>query len=335
MTYPSPKPKNEIHTMIVSLVWILSVSFLLSFFAKLFWVFDYFSHFMMQYFVGGIILCALLLVIRQYKYAVLALCIALLSFVESRRVLQDPFQFFSPLQTESMIEGALFKIVQYNHNFGKQDFRDVEAWLKRNVSNYDVVVFQEASDQTVKLLQSLKDIYPYQIHESRNHPFGMAIISKNQIIDHDVIPLGKSVFNNFALRFSINLPDQEEPLVLYALHAVPPVGSFYFQQRNFEILELAHKIKEDSSNFIAFVGDWNITPYSPYFSELKEISGLKYQAFGLFLNPTWASFHYLQFLKIPIDHVLHSDSLVLLDKEVGKSFGSDHHSLIVTLGIPK
>jgi endonuclease/exonuclease/phosphatase (EEP) superfamily protein YafD len=314
-------------------MWILCGSVVCSLFAKFFWFFDLFSHFLMQYFIGGILLSAFLLGFRKYKLSFLALCIALISFTESRINLEKPFQFFAPLNTASVIEEKPIRLVQYNHNIGKRNFNDVKQWLEQNSDKFDIVVLQEASSQTVILAESLKHLYPYQIHEPRDHPFGMVILSHHQISEQEIIPLHGPNFNNILIRLAIDFPNSEEPIIVYALHAVPPIGSHYFTQRNFELHETARIISEDDAQNLVLIGDWNLTPYSPYFADLLQTSGLKFQSSGLFLNPTWPSFIEYNFLKIPIDHVLQSSSLKFLDKNVFQGFHSDHNILITTLGV--
>ena len=218
-------------------------------------------------------------------------------------------------------------------NVGKLDFNTVKRWLEQNADLFDVVVLQEASTQTVFLAEALERVYPYQIHEPRDHAFGMVVLSRYQVLEQEVIPLHGPMFDSIAIRMAIDFPNSKEPFIIYALHAVPPVTNSYFAQRNFELHETAKIISEDTGRQIALIGDLNLTPYSPYFSNLLKTSGLKFQSTGLFLNPTWPTFNKYRLLKIPIDHVLHSSSLRFLDKNVVKGFGSDHNALVTVLGM--
>jgi len=311
-----------------ALVWLLSASYLCSLLANYFWAFDLFSHFLTQYCFAGLFFGASFIALKQYKYAALALCIAALSFCESRMNLQHPLQFFPPVN----ITAQSVKLVQYNHNVAKRDFEDVKAWLTENAKTFDIIVLQEASIKTVELATSLNNIYPYQIHEPRAHAFGTVIISRHPIMEHSRIDFSGAVVENFVIRAAIDIPGVNEPLILYALHAIPPTGRPLFKQRNDEILEAGKIISKDTSHYIAMIGDWNVTPYSPFFTKLLDLSGLNYQAKGLFLNPSWPSVPVYYFLKIPIDHVLYSDSMQFLDKVVASNFGSDHNAVITTLG---
>ena len=82
-------------------------------------------------------------------------------------------------------------------------------------------------------------------------------------------------------------------------------------------------------------GDWNITPYSPYFDELKKRSGLKYEITTIFPAHTWPSPFILPLFQIPIDHILYKGDLQLISKERGPAMGSDHYPLIATFGFSR
>jgi len=310
------------------------VSFGLSLLAEWYWFFDLFSHFANQYMVGGFSLFFLLLLLKKYKHATICLAIALFTLAETRFILQNPLQFFSPYETESMIEDNRITIVQYNHNIRNTDLNAFLewVWINQNKTNlFDIIVLQEASRHTASHANELRKLYPHQIHEHRNTPFGMVLLSKHPIEHYQIMPFDGMPYRNFLLRAKINTP--KASVTVYALHAIPPGGRISSRQRNKELEISANKIANDISENIIFIGDWNLTPTSPHFHKLKKKSKLEFQSFGLFLNPTWANNHYFNFLKIPIDHVMHSTNMRVLEKTVGSAFGSDHQTLITTLGI--
>ena len=76
------------------------------------------------------------------------------------------------------------------------------------------------------------------------------------------------------------------------------------------------------------IGDFNATPWSTAFRDMQSAGGLVNSQVGFGHSPTWPA----GLGMIPIDHLLHSDSLITVDRQIGKARGSDHKPLIVTLG---
>jgi endonuclease/exonuclease/phosphatase (EEP) superfamily protein YafD len=139
----------------------------------------------------------------------------------------------------------------------------------------------------------------------------------------------KSGLKNFILIAKIQIKGFA-PVSFYALHTPPPLRSWFFEQRNAELDHAASIINynhKDRNSNIVLLGDWNITPYSPFFSRLLESTGFKNQTMSRFFLPTWPA-QYYSFFQIPIDHILHRGNMTLIDKRRGPSLGSDHHAVV-------
>ncbi|MGH1402987.1 MAG: endonuclease/exonuclease/phosphatase family protein [Alphaproteobacteria bacterium] len=321
------KDRNNVVLIPQILVWILCLATLASLGARWSWFLDLFSHFSNQYIIGGALLIPILILAKSYRHAALCAVITLLTLIETRLVLDNPLRFL-PSDITHIEKGIT--VVQYNQSIRTINLEQVQQWLNQNSKQFDIIVLQEASHHTVDMANSLKRAYPHQIHEGRHHPFGMVILSKYKIVEEKINTIPSISHTNIFIRVEIETP--KHPTVLYAIHTMPPVSKSAAKQRNHELSIIAEEIASDQSEHIILVGDFNLTPTSPYFARLKEETGLKYQSFGLLQNPTWHKNHVYPFLKIPIDHVLYSTPFLILDKRVGPAFSSDHHSLIVTLG---
>ncbi len=304
------------------LLWVLIAAYLLSLLAPFHFLPDLFSHFTIQYAIGGLLLGAILYVPSYKHWALVAFCIGLLNVYESRLNLHKPFEFVA-----GTTNNAAYTIAAYNHNHGRNDFADIQAWLTE--SDYDVVILQEAQTATVEMAQRLAKIYPYQIHEPRTHAFGMVVLSRYPFLKSEKIMLDGALFASFAVMLVIKTETAAQPLTIYALHPPPPTSGRAQHQRDFELLTIGEKAAQTDGAAV-MIGDFNITPFAPAFKELLTVSGLHYQSYDVLQNPTWPSFHLAPFLKIPIDHVLYSDTLILNHKTIGPAFGSDHHPVIAT-----
>ncbi|HBH26553.1 MAG TPA: hypothetical protein DDX54_04030 [Rhodospirillaceae bacterium] len=315
--------------------------------ARLGWPFELASHFLGHALIALAALAPALLIAGRWRYAVAALGLAILVLVQMRTPLEDPWRF-GPLA------GAPFvRVVQYNTATQTKNEAQVEPWLRTHCTEHDVVVIQEATARTVDMAESLRaDCYPHQVQAPRPHAFGMVVLSRHPLTEIQEIPISGPRFDTFMLRVQVTLPGEpltlysgykasqpdrqvtlpSEPLTLYALHTVPPMGRSLQAQRDAELAAAARTIAADAAPRTVFVGDWNTTPYSPAFWDLLSASGLLHQAGGILQNPTWPAW-LPHFMHLPIDHVLHSPDLVILERTVGPALGSDHHALIVTLGL--
>ena len=122
-----------------------------------------------------------------------------------------------------------------------------------------------------------------------------------------------------------NLHDQK--LQLVATHPLPPGSRSNALERNQHLEAVAKHLAKLSTPKL-LVGDLNITPWSPYFGDLLEVSQLQNSQRGFGVQPTWLG-------QIPIDHVLHSQDISVEDRRIGPRFGSDHQPIIVDLAIEK
>jgi endonuclease/exonuclease/phosphatase (EEP) superfamily protein YafD len=82
------------------------------------------------------------------------------------------------------------------------------------------------------------------------------------------------------------------------------------------------------------VGDFNLTPYSPYFAAFARASGLQPARGAALAASTWPGMLATWGLGIPIDHVFVSSNANVVAHEVGPDLGSDHLPVAVILALP-
>ena len=79
--------------------------------------------------------------------------------------------------------------------------------------------------------------------------------------------------------------------------------------RNVQLIATAHEMAKKSGPSL-LLGDLNITPWSPYFRDLLKLGNLRNSQDGFGIQPSW-------FGLLPIDHLLHSEEIAILDRRIG------------------
>ncbi len=79
------------------------------------------------------------------------------------------------------------------------------------------------------------------------------------------------------------------------------------------------------------LGDLNLTPWSPLFSDLEASTELTRARHGYGLTPTWYAKVGTFAMGLVLDHCLISDELECVSHRVGADIGSDHRAVIVGL----
>ena len=295
----------------------------MSFFAREFWFFDLFRHFLHQYFIIAIILLLCAIRYKSHLGACLMLLVAvgtLFEIVTTHH--RAPIINADGLQT--------IKVAHYNRRYDIDDHTALLDWLR--TEKPDFFVIQESRDTHAKALSEIADLYPYQIIEPRKNAFGMVFASRFPIIEQSVVPTKRYWIDNFYIHAVLKISETEN-ISVYTVHPPPPTFGTLLTQRNEDIKAVTTAIQNDQNQNILMMGDWNITPYSPYFKDILKDTSLKNEFTGTYIFPTWPSPHFFQVLQIPIDHILFKGNLALLSRQRGHHMGSDHYPVIAQFAL--
>ncbi len=187
--------------------------------------------------------------------------------------------------------------------------------------NPDVVVFQEYSDQWHAAFQASLTAYPYKVTLPKPHPFGMALYSKFEIIESEVLQL----FNPELPAIKARLVVGDTTLQIIGAHPTAPVSHNRYEMRSRQLNALATEAA-DTSDPLVLMGDLNITPWSAHFASFVQLSDLYDGRRGFGVLPTWPSQFF--FLQIPIDHIMINSAVEITELKTGSNVkGSDHKSL--------
>ncbi len=92
---------------------------------------------------------------------------------------------------------------------------------------------------------------------------------------------------------------------------------------------------------LIFLGDMNLTPWSPYYSRLIGNTNLHNTRLGFGIEPSWVEaathVHYPNWVttlvKIPIDHIFVSQDFKVVDCQTSTAANSDHRMLWSDLAV--
>lgn len=288
---------------------------------SMWWFFDLFAHFRIQYAFVSFAGFTLAVVGRSRRVAAAmgALsCIALLPVLPVW------------LPTANEANGPQLTVLHFNVNTASGDIDEILRFV--GASEADIVFLQEVGPAWLPKLKTAVPGYYARIVEAREDNFGIAMLERRPgrpvVVVRDARLL---MFTNAAATLpsiAVDVAIDDHRVAILSTHAVPPINSRYTQIRDAQ-LDAAAKWAAVQPIPAVIIGDLNVTPWSHGFGILQEaIPALLDSSRGHGVQATWPSF--VPFLAIPIDHCLHDSRLQVVKRELGPSLGSDHRSVIVT-----
>jgi endonuclease/exonuclease/phosphatase (EEP) superfamily protein YafD len=195
----------------------------------------------------------------------------------------------------------------------------------------DIAVFVEVNARWRKQLDSLQDIFPY----SRDNKKGEVIYSKVDLKGTEIVEQDPSFMRTLILR---NLQLQGKPFTLIVTHPSSPATPAEFVKRNKHLESLGLYLEKSPDDLIV-VGDFNATPWSPYYRRFVERSRLVNTREGLGLHPTWTTLGVRKLplwsqplLSVPIDHIFtRAPNIHATSFRTGNDIGSDHLPIVVEI----
>jgi endonuclease/exonuclease/phosphatase (EEP) superfamily protein YafD len=190
----------------------------------------------------------------------------------------------------------------------------------------DVVTLIELSRELDARLVELADVYPYRETVPADNNFGLGILSRYPFAATETFALEP----NPAIAVTLELPARRIRLI--AAHLAPPMGRTLAATRNRQLDALA-ELALVAADPLIICGDFNLTPYSPYFRRFTDAAGLRDTRQGRGIRISWPAT--LPLLGIPIDHCFVNGLTVSRSIETMDQTGSDHYPVRVRLGWPE
>ena len=277
---------------------------------------ELFAHFRLQYFVVSVLLFLVFALQQRYAYAgAMLLAVLLNAFLV--------FEWYLPPKTDTGGPEEL-KLLHANvlsTNNKHQRLVDLVA-----AEDPDMIFLKEITDDWVSGLRPLLKDYPFIHSVARSGNFGIAVYSRipfDSVSHVDSPPLG---YPTITVRATVG----NQRLTLISSHPTIPLGKQLHSARN-QHFNSMRDLVQAADRPVVLLGDFNATMWDRHFKKLMQSSGLADARQGFGILPTWPT--YMPFAMIPIDHVLVSEGISVTNMKTGKSIGSDHLPLIVTLSL--
>ncbi|MCL4252879.1 MAG: endonuclease/exonuclease/phosphatase family protein [Anaerolineae bacterium] len=202
----------------------------------------------------------------------------------------------------------------------------------------DIVVLQELNALTAEMLQrDMRDDYRYMELHPGGIP-GVGIISRYELSD---CILWEEVFQHQRCEVIIG----DETVILYNVHPMSPLTVDGFNRRRRDLASILARISADVDAGLTIIaaGDWNMTPLSDGYAQMREYLNDSYADVGQGLGFTYrlhnlGRFPLLGGEGVPvvrIDYVFYTAPLIAQEAQVWHENGlSDHIPLWVRLALP-
>jgi endonuclease/exonuclease/phosphatase (EEP) superfamily protein YafD len=189
----------------------------------------------------------------------------------------------------------------------------------------DLVVLLDSTDDWARSGE-MTDVYTLESQIPIDRTFGITILSQEGL---DTELLRTTQIRDSVVRVEASIGD--EPIAIYAVQARSSSNETDAGNRDDYLAEVGRMVNEETIPAI-IVGDFQATPWSHAFRDLTSETGFKNSLDSYGLQTTWPADRWA-FFRMPLDHLLHSETLTTIDRYLGPVLGVDHRPIVVTVGL--
>lgn len=280
------------------------------------WLLDLTSHFRWYWLLGGAV-CLAAAAWQRSRLAIAAAAVA----VAVNLWLLLPYWLPAELGNDG---GETIDLVSLNLLADLTDTAPAIDYLRHRGA--DLVVLLEVTHAWAEALVELESLYPHRVVEARADKFGIALLSQWPLDEPRVITPADGPPAIVA-----TLRREARACRVIAAHPPAPISAAWSAWRDAQ-LDALGKLVTESAGPTILAGDLNTTPWGHGFGRLLAASGLRDSALGRGVQPSWNAHRPVP--RIPIDHVLVSPEIRVLDRRIGPAVGSDHLPVEARLVLP-
>lgn len=290
--------------------------------ARLWWVFDLFTHFRLQYIIMALALGAVAVATGARGSAV---ALAMVAGIHGWAI-KDLWVGGTPAPGAA---GVPLRIVSANV-LGSNPTPDKVLSFVRMAAADVVVLVEVGSERWDAVLDEMTQHYPFQAPGEERQRDPVRLFSRYPLLDFRVVEPEGGRRPYLEAEIAVALGQGVDPVRVVGVHppSPSPTDATDSRRRNLQLDHIAETVENKESPLIV-AGDFNTSPWSPHFGDLLAATGLRNAADGHGWIATWPS--WLWAARVPIDHVLIRGPLDAADVRRGPFIGSDHYPIIADL----
>lgn len=225
-------------------------------------------------------------------------------------------------------QSPLLRVVSFNVQGQNEQYGEVMEFLRE--VDADVVFLHEASRLWEEnLYEAISEgRFGYRQYGSRPDHLIFSTLTLANKRPLEVTSHGWSETEARAVEVVADVGNEQ--VTLLGIHPLAPTNPRRTALRDAQFAFAANWARNSEGPTVV-TGDFNATPWSHVFGPLSD-AGLRNSQRGFGLDPSFpVDGNFLT--QIPIDHLLHSSHLVVVDRWLGPDLGSDHFPLVVDLAL--
>ncbi len=288
---------------------------ILAFFGSTSWFFDVLANFRFQMAIGLIVIGLLYFLLFGRAAAFVFLAVGAVNvFLVAPMYVDRPAPAAGP---------DSIRIVSFNVAAGRANPADILDWVTD--APPDLVFLLESTEEWIAAMPTNGSGYSVGNEIPEDRAYGISVLGRSAT---DIEQLRLGTTRDPVVRVTTTIGDQA--VAVYAVHPRPPDSPAAAEARDSLFTELSGLVARESIPVIV-IGDFNATPWSSTFRKFEGETGLVNSQRGYGLAATWPTS--LPIRLIPLDHMMHSDSLTTITRLVGPDLGSDHMPLTVEVSL--
>ena len=288
---------------------------ILGFFGSTSWFFDVLANFRFQLAIGLVVGAVLYFVLFSRATAFVFLAMGAINIL-----LVAPLYLDKPAPAASPDS---IRIASFNVGAGRADPAGILEWAAE--SPPDLLFLLESTEEWIAAMPTNGSGYSVGNEIPEDRAYGISVLGRSAT-EVEQLRLGET--RDPVVRVAATIGEQ--PVAIYAVHPRPPDSAAMADARNSLFADLSEYVARETVPVIV-IGDFNATPWSSAFRNFVGDTGLINSQRGYGLAATWPTS--LPITLIPLDHMLHSDSLTTIARVVGPDLGSDHMPLTVEVSL--